>query len=375
MTTATATRKSSRRGGVTLATTALKQALADVAAAVPTRSPKPVLANVRLGDGTLTATDLEIQIEAAIDYTGEPLLLPFARLRAILAEARCDEVTLAVDGNVCIVTAGRGTWRLPVENANEWPAWEPDGLKPLVRLPADQFVRAVTATVYATDNESSRFALGAVLLDVAGSECSFVATDGRRLSLYQCEHDQDVDPASRNVPAAALASVAAVAKRAGDEAVQLESTERELVATLPGCTVTARLIEGRFPGWRKVIPSDRDGVVQTVVDRGELLAATRAAAIVTSEQSKGVDFTFGGDGVVLHGQSNEYGQSDVTIDAIEGGEPVKVKLDPRYVAEWLKGLTAEDDPNVTIEVVDASSACVMRSGDDCTGVIMPLALD
>lgn len=373
--TATATRpKNSRRGGVTMQTATLKQALADVAPAVPNRPAKPTLVNVLLADGTITATDLELRISVEIDYDGEPLLLPHARLRAILAEARADEVTLAVDGSSCVVTAGRGTWRLPVEDAAEYPTWDAGEIRSLVRIPCSQFAHAVKGCVYAIDNESSRFALGAVLVEVAGGECSFVATDGRRLSHVRVEHDQAVDDGQALVPARVLASLAGVAARHGDEAVQMESSESEFVATLPGCVVTARQIQGRFPRWRDVLPTDRAGAVETVVDRDELMAATRAAAIVTSEQSKGVDFTFGESGVTLHGQSSEYGQSDVTIDVVDGGKPVRVKLDPAFVVEWLRGLTSEDDPNVTVELVDAQSACVLRC-DDCTGVIMPLAAD
>jgi DNA polymerase-3 subunit beta len=372
MTTATATRKR-RSSGIVLATATLKAALADVAAAVPTRPAKPTLAYVLLGGGTLTATDLELQIAVDVPYDGEPILLPHARLRAILAEARSEEVTITPDGTSCVVTAGRGTWRLPVESAAEWPTWHHEPLRTLVRVPCDQFARAVKGCVYATDNDSSRYALGAVLIEVLGGDCSFVATDGRRLSHVAVEHDQAVDDGTALVPARVLASLASVAAR-GDDAVQLEASEHELVATLPGCVVTARQIAGRFPRWRDVLPKDRAGAIETVVARGDLLAATRAAAIVTSEQSKGVDFTFSADGVTLHGQSAEYGQSDVTIEVVSGGDPVKVKLDPVFVVEWLRGLTNEDDPNVTIELVDPQSACLLRC-DDCTGVIMPLSND
>ena len=374
--TATATRKGSRRsgGGLTLSITALRQALADVAPAVPTRPAKPILTGVLIADGRITATDLELQISVEIDYAGEPLLLPHARLTAILREARCDEVSLQLDGTACVVRAGRGEWRLPVESAAEWPAWASGDARSLVRIPCDQFARSVRGCVYATDNDSSRYALGAVLVEVSGGDCSLVATDGRRLSHVRVEHDQAVDDGTALVPARVLASLAAVAGRHGDEAVQLEATDADIVATLPGCVVTARQIQGRFPRWRDVLPTDRPGTIETVVDRNELLAATRAAAIVTSEQSKGVDFTFSSDGVTLHGQSAEYGQSDVTIDVVSGGDAVRVKLDPTFVVEWLRGLTSEDDPNVTVELVDAQSACVLRC-DDCTGVIMPLSND
>jgi len=372
--TATATKRR-RSTGITLPAATLKTALADVSAAVPTRPAKPVLACIRIGDGTLTATNLELQIEVEIDYHGETLLLPFARLRAIVAEARSEEVTITPDGTSCVVTAGRGTWRLPVESADAWPEWNHEPLRTLVRVPCDQFARAVKGCVYATDNDSSRYALGAVLIEVQGVECSFVAMDGRRLSLVKVEHDQAVDDAFALVPAQALASVSAVASKNPHDAVQLEASEHELVATLPGCVVTARQIAGRFPRWRDVLPKDRSGAIETVVAREDLLAATRAAAIVTSEQSKGVDYTFSADGVTLHGQSAEYGQSDVTIEVVSGGEPVKVKLDPKFVEDWLGGIPDEESPHITVELVDAQSACVLRNGDAYTGVIMPLSND
>jgi DNA polymerase-3 subunit beta len=377
MTTATATRKSSRRGGVTIGTAAIRQAVADVSPAVTSRPARAILTNVLLADGRLTATDLEIQISVEIDYPGEPLLLPHARLKSILATAIGPEVSLTVDGSVCVVSVGRGVWRLPMESAAEFPVWSADGVRSLVRLPGDQFARAVRGTCYATDTESSRFALGAVLVEVSRDTgiASFVATDGRRLSLVECEHGQDVDDGTALVPSRALAAMAALAGRSGDDEVQLEASARELSATLPGATVLARLVDGRFPRWRDVLGGDRAGEQVTVVNREELLSATRAAAIVTTEQSKGLEFALAPDGIWLHGQSSDAGESSVTIDVVSGpAKAVTVKLDPRFVADWLKGLSAEDDPNVAIGVIDPGSAAIFRC-DSCTGVVMPLAAD
>ena len=78
MTTATKTKTKKSAGGVTLPVGDLKRARAAVMPAVPGKTPKPILLNVRLGDGLLTATDLEIQISTPVDYHGEPMLLPAA---------------------------------------------------------------------------------------------------------------------------------------------------------------------------------------------------------------------------------------------------------------------------------------------------------
>ena len=378
MTAATKERKKTK-AGTTLSAPALKAALNAVAAAVPTKSVRPVLQNVLLSDAVLSGSDGEIRIDVEIDAPpGVTFLLPKDRLHAILSSTTADEITLTPDGSSCVVTAGRGTWTLPTEDAAEYPVWEPVGTKPITRLPADQFVRAVRGVVFSADAESSRYALGAVLIEVEGEVVTFVATDGRRLSSVRCEHDLAVDNSTTLVPARVMQIIARLADQAGDDSVQLEATGKEVVATIGRekkgrrRTVTALLMEGRFPRWRDVLP-DRD-VASTTVDRSLLLAATRAAAICSSEESRGVEYAFSAEGVWLHGQSAEKGESSVTCDIVEAGAKAGVKLDPAFVVEWLNGIDGDEEPTVSIEVVDAESAVVLRCGDN-TGVIMPLAKD
>jgi DNA polymerase-3 subunit beta len=322
----------------------------------------------------MSGSDGDVRIDFTLENAppGINVLLPKERFSAIVANATGDEITLVPNGTSCIVRAGHGEWTLPTEDAAEYPAWMPTNAKSVTRLPADQFVRAVRGTVFATDNESSRYALGAVLVEVKGDTVTLVATDGRRLSSFACEHDLAVDDSQTLVPARAMGIISRIAGNAGDAAVQLEGTPSEIVATIGGTTVTARLVEGRFPKWRDVVP-ERDAKA-TTVDRAALMAATRAAAIVTSESSKGVDYTFANTGIWLHGQSAECGESSVTCDVVEAGDSCSVKLDPTFVVEWLNGISGDAEPEVEVEAVDEQSAVVLRCGDH-TGVIMPLAKD
>lgn len=361
--------KAKSRTGITFQAGELKAALAAVAPAIAGRSPKPMLQNVRIGDGLMSATDLDVRIDTTIDYHGDPLLLPHSRLAAILSASVGGEVTLEPKATSCVVRIGRGEWTLPTENAAEFPQWEPTGLKPVTRLPADEFVRAVRAVEHSADTESSRYALGAVLVDVADGVVNFVATDGRRLSVAECEHDLAVDNGQTLVPSRVMSMLARLAGAAGEESVQLEADGNTLKAEIGSHTVTTKLTEGRFPRWRDVVPAG--GPEPTTVTVAELLSATRAAAIVASEQSRGVDYTFTKDGLHLHGRSSELGESSVTCGLVEFGHACTVKLDPVFVREWLQGLPSDGEPTVSVQAKDKASAVVMRC-DSYTGVIMPL---
>ena len=356
--------------GITLDRRALSDAIADVIRAVPARGPKPILANVRLGDGLLTGTDLEVRIDREIDYHGDCMLLPAHRLQAILRAATGDTVTLTPKGGSVAVKCGGGSWTLPTEDAAEYPAWTPEGLKAICRIPADQFARAARATAYATDNESSRFALGGVLIDVTDGNPTWVATDGRRLSCVETETDQAVDDSQTIVPARVIAMASAMAT--GDGSVQVESNGKEVVMTLDGVTITGRLVEGRFPRWRDVV-GEPDGEA-TVLNVAELLSAVESAAIVTSEQSKGVDLAFAGDTLTLSARSSEYGESRVQCSIVQAGTTSGTKLDPKFVADFLKHLPADEEPQVDVYATDSQSRVLLKCGP-YVGVIMPLAAE
>jgi DNA polymerase-3 subunit beta len=346
----------------------LLDALVAINHATPARPAKPILANCRIGDGLVTGTDLEVRIDRTIAEHCEPFLVPHARLLAIVRAATGDEVTLVAKGPSVTVKCGGGSWTLPTEDVAEYPTWEPGEMQAVCRLPADQFARAAKATTYATDCESSRYAVGAVLIEVKGGNPTWVATDGRRLACVETETDQAVDDRQTLVPRRVLDIVSGMAT--GDGSVQVEANAKDVRFELDGTVVTGRLVEGRFPRWRDVV-GEPEGHA-TVLEVAELLASVRGVAIVTSEQSKGVDCVWTADTLVISGRSAEYGESTVRCPLVAAGSASPTKVDPRYVVEFLRSIPADEEPQVDVYATNAESRVLLKCGP-YTGVIMPLA--
>lgn len=362
----------------------LLAALQIASAVVPSRSPKPVLTNVKLEagrDGTvLSATDLEvgirIEVEGVETEAAGTVLLPSGRLMAIVRESPPGTVfEIHSDGTAAVVKAPRSSFRLPAEDPQEFPA--------VATFPADACFEITTAlarelvrrTAFATDNESSRYALGGVLLELTGKDVIAVGTDGRRLA----KMEGPAVAAAGTTPAAAQPIVPARAMQlierclgAADAPVHIAARSAEILVKTAGTTISARLVEGRFPRWRDVFP-ERPDAVKVGMLVGPLLAAVRQAAIVTSEQSKGVDFSFEPGLLVLSGRSAESGESRVEVPIDHAGATVRIKLDPRFVSDFLRVL--DGGTQITVELTDAQSACVCRTDDGYGYVIMPLAAD
>lgn len=375
MSTITARKQLTPKTTVTLQTASLKAALLHLAHAVPRRSTTPALLNVLLGNGCVVGSSNELRIEVQLpEYTAASILLPHAKLLAILREAGGDEVKLSIGGPTVGIACGLGVWNLPSESAEVYPAWAAGETFPLPHMPPDQFCRAVDGVAYAAAGNGLQQALGGVLIDVAGEIASFVATDGRRLSCVSIEHDTAVDDSQTLIPVAAIKVMSHIAGGSKDLCVWLAAGRNTVEAVIGPVKISSLLMGGTFPAWRKIFPADvEDGACVTAVV-GELLSATRQAAIVTSQTSRGVDFALASDGIRLHSVSSEAGEADVMCGVQHGStaSPCKVKLDPQFVQEFLSGLPVDGEPVVRIYSTDSSTAVVLMS-DDHRGVIMPLA--
>jgi DNA polymerase-3 subunit beta len=361
----------------------LLQAFQTVGAVAPSRSPKPILQNVKLdvtADGAwLTATDLEVGIRHAVTgvdvQAPGAVVLPVTRFGSILRESADETLHIESDGNGATIRGERSKFQLPAENPAEFPPVPGFNESAYFEVPARLLRELIRRTVFATDNESSRYALGGVKLEFEGGQITAVGTDGRRLAKMVGPIGSQGEPAAVQqntiVPTRAMQLIErAIAPQ--DAEVQLAIRGNEFLVHSPRATISARLLEGRFPDWKKVFPPTGSGT-QIELAAGPTHAAVRQAAIVTSEESRGIDFTFGNGSLVLAGKAAEVGQSRIELPIGYDGPEITITLDPRFVIDFLKVLDAEK--TFTLELKDGESAAVSTTDDGYGYVIMPLARD
>ena len=308
------------------------------ASVAPSRSPKPILQNLKLevqdDKGILMGTDLEVGIR--IDVEGicveapGSVVLPISRFLSILRESSDEKLSVESDGRKIQVRGQRSEFQLPSENPDEFPAV---GLFDEARyheLPARFFREIVRRTVFATDNESSRYALGGVLLELTADHITAVATDGRRLARQEGPAKSVGEHSSGDrmtiVPTRAM-QLLDRALGDKDEVLQLSARENDVLIKSGRIVMYSRLVEGRFPKWRDVFPR-RENTQRIELTVGPFYAAVRQAAIVTSDERRGVDFTFAQGKAVLAAHGAEYGESHVELPIAYEGPEIVITLDP-----------------------------------------------
>jgi DNA polymerase III subunit beta len=361
----------------------LLSAFQTAATVAPSRSPKPILQNVKLivtqEQATLLATDMETGIR--IDVPGIEVeavgsaVLPVGRFGSILRESMDTKLLVEAEPQGTLVRGDRSEFKLPGQNPDEFPEVASFVDDNYHEISARLLKELIHRTLFATDTESSRYALGGVLLEFAGDKITAVGTDGRRLAKMEgpcktvghCSYDDS----TTIVPARSMQLI----ERAFadlDAEVRIAVHANDILLKSPRVTVYSRLVEGRFPKWRDVFPKRREAV-QIELAVGPMYAAVRQAAIVTNDESRGIDFAFAEGSLVLSGSTAEIGQSRVEMPVGYAGPPLTVSLDHRFVADFLKVLDAEK--TFTFDVENTDSAAVLTTDDGYGYVVMPLARD
>lgn len=359
----------------------LWHAFQTVASVAPPRSPKPILQNVKLEatpeGATLMGTDLEVGIRIEVpgfevEAPGS-VVLPISRFGLILRESSDEKLDLENDGKRTLVRGQQSEFQLPSENPDEFPAVSAFEEEQYHELPARFFREIVRRTIFATDNESTRYALGGVLIELTPEGITAVATDGRRLAKQEGPAKSVGGHQSGDMMTIIPTRAMQLLERAladNEENIQLAARDNDVLVKSNRATIYSRLVEGRYPKWRDVFPRRQD-TVKLELAVGPFHAAVRQAAIVTSEERRGVELTFNEGKVVLAGHGAEYGESHVELPIPYEGPKLLIKLDPRYLSDFLRVLEVER--MFTLELRDAESAVVCTTDDGYGYVIMPLA--
>jgi len=232
----------------------------------------------------------------------------------------------------------------------------------------------IQRTIFATDTESTRYALGGVQVELSPDKVIFAATDTRRLAVVSADCSTVGSPAKPEVnpviPSKAM-NLILHSLPAAEQDVQIALHLNDIAVRCGGATITSQLVQGRFPDWRKVVPNSFQAKIEMLV--APFHSAVRQAMIVTNEESRGVDFLFAKGTVKLNSQAANVGQSKIEMPISYDGEDIKITFDPRYIADFLKTL----DPSAQFhcQLITFEDPAVLATDDHYTYVIMPLSRD
>ncbi len=360
---------------------ALAEALSLLVSVVPARTPKPVLRCVKITasgkEVRLCATDLEVGLnylisEVEVERDGE-LVVEADRLTAIVRESAEDVLVLAADGTTCQIRGADSHFTIYGQDPKQYPTvlslatGEAD-----MQISLEQLQLGIQQTLFATAKESSRYAINGVLWEVKAKKLMLVATDGRRLARCRVELDKappkEAGERRMIVPAKTMALLEKLGSH-DKEAVAVKLVDNQVLIRHANVVVSSNLVEGNFPKYEDIIPSDYDKKI--TLPTAAALSAVRRAALLTSEESKGIKLSVSKDAVVFSGSSPEAGAAEVSIPIQYGGQPIDIGFNPQFLIDMLRVIRT---PEVELELGQPDRPGLVKSGAEFLYVLMPINL-
>jgi DNA polymerase III subunit beta len=352
--------------------------LQSVIGVVERRQTMPVLANVLLAarDNRLnvTGTDLEVELVATssanVAQPGD-ITVPGRKLLDIFRSLpEKTSVTLSTEGERVSVRAGRSRFTLSSLPAAEFPLVEEINAQQTLSVAQGEFRRLIDKTHFSMAQQDVRYYLNGLLLETDGKMLRAVATDGHRLAL--CEMELSGKARATHQVIVPRKGVLELQRILGTEGqVDLDVGTNHVRGKIGDIRFTSKLIDGRFPEYARVIPSNPSRIVEA--DRETLRQALQRTAILSNEKYRGIRLTARPGLLVLQAHNPEQEEAEDQVEVDYQGEEVEIGFNVNYL---LDALSAIDTDKVEIGLTDANSSCLIRApGTSQTRyVVMPMRL-
>ena len=348
---------------------------------VERRQTLPVLANLLVvaenGTLTLSGTDLEVEIQAAIaegvDIKEEGrVTLPARKLMDIwrsLPEGA--GVTLTVDGAKSTVRSGRSRFTLATLPAADFPSVESGEALVELELEQPQLKRLIDHVAFSMAQQDVRYFLNGMLFEIDDGGVRTVATDGHRLAQATLAGAaKGAAGCEAIVPRKGVAELSRLISDS-DAAVNLSIGKGHLRASQGEYTLTTKLVDGQYPPYKKVIPQSAD---QTLVgDRDTLRQSFYRAAILSNEKYRGVRLTFDKDLLTIQANNPEQEEAEESVNVDYSGAAIEIGFNVSYLQDIMAVINTDD---VRISLTDANSSALVEGvgEDDVLYVVMPMRL-
>src|SRR5215472_2870000 len=261
---------------LTIERAALLKALSHVQSVVERRTTIPILSNVLLraasGKLAMSATDMDLEIvesvPARIERDGRttaPAQTLYDIVRKLRDGAQVEFETIG-ERNEMVLRSGRSTFTLSCLPPEDYPVMTGAELPHNFTLTAAELRSLIDRTRFAISTEETRYYLNGIYLHATKNNevpvLRSVATDGHRLARVEMV----LPEGAAGIPGVIIPRKTVIELRKlveeGEDEAQIALSETKIRFIVGEATLTSKLIDGTFPDYDRVIPSNNDKVLE-----------------------------------------------------------------------------------------------------------------
>jgi len=355
---------------------------------VPSRTPKPILRCVRItaenSEVRICATDLEVGINCLVsgvqvEQDGD-VVVPADRLAAIVRESSDEVLSLEASEGTCCIRGADSQFTIYGQEPSQYPTIPTFEGESYLEIGLDNLQTGIIRCLFAAAKESTRYAINGVLWEIKGKKLTLVATDGRRLARSRvtlgkepgktdaAKDDSSASRANIIVPAKTMSLLEKIGPY-DKETLAVKLIDNQILMSCGNVVISSNLVEGNFPKYEDIIPTDYDKKLKLSTEA--TLSAVRRAALLTSDESRGIKLSVGNNILVFSARAPETGDAEIKMPIEYKAEPIEIGFSPQFLVDVLRVIK---EPEFNLELGQADRPGVIKSGSDFLYVLMPINL-
>lgn len=331
------------------------------------------------GNLKITATDIESMMTSTIEVESESqgAVCVSGRTFLDLIKSLPDQpITFSLNEELKIleIIYETGKASLAVLDADEYPKMREVETESAVSLPSEVLSTAISKTLFATGNDEFRMTLTGVFFQLTNQSCTFVATDGHKLSKYKRTDVTSPETCEFIVPKKALNILKALLTES--EVVEIRSNNTNVKFVTENQVFIAKLIEGRYPPYENVIPKDNPNVLR--IARNPLLSALKRISIIASKSSNLIKVSISGSMLTVVAEDVELSnKAEENLVCDYSGMDMNIGFNSKNLIEILSNYESE---YVRMEFSTSSKPCLLFPEDglgeaeEILMLVMPLMI-
>lgn len=320
----------------------------------------------------LYSTDLttyyHTYVQATIDVQENGVIIEPRKIIEYIQLLQPGEIELTVDDNQFTIKQHKAKGIFPVISSEEFPI--PPVLEEEEQQLSNEFItESLPFILFTASTDDSRPVLTGINFVVSDEELIIVSTDGFRLSFLKEKRKGTFS--NMIIPADFLQEIVKNAKTAKNIGFTYSKKENIVLFKLENEHFYSRLIDGEFPPYERVIPSDKKTTIE--LNKEELLRNTKLISIFARDYSNVVIYEFTKDGLKLRPKEEGNKDNSTTQEIIFEGEELSVAFNYRYVIDFLNHIKSEE---IIIELLrpDAPVVFKAKGNEQFFHIIMPIRI-
>ena len=309
--------------------------------------PGAIYMTTKNGQVELQGNDFELGIRLTIDGDiKEPgtLVVGSRYFQELIRKLPGDTIELykPEDGNSLTITSGSSEFNLVTLHPDDFSLVEQIHDQDHVNIDSFAMKELIDLTNYAAATDEDRPVFTGALLEIKENEVTMVATDTHRMAVKKITIDEPATtPMRAIIPTKTLAEVSRLLPTDNPAMINIIWNRTQIVFNFESIYIISRLIEGTYPEYEKVIPSQFDS--SAVIDRREFAGAVDRVSLLAKDISYNViRYDWAESNVTLSTQNTEIGMAKEDVAVEFKGSPFTISFNGRYISDILRHSTGDN---------------------------------